>query len=80
MKLVLSSKLIPAIAAACAMLFGPAQAQQNFDKVEIKVEKLSPTTYVLFGAGGNIGVSAGEDALFIIDRDAESGSEILDSS
>ncbi len=51
----------------CALLFGTAHAQQNFDKVEIKTEKLSATTYVLFGAGGNIGVSAGEDALFIID-------------
>ena len=51
----------------CALLPGIAHAQQNFDKVEIKTEKLSPTTYVLFGAGGNIGVSAGEDALFIID-------------
>ena len=49
------------------LLLGTAHAQQNFDKVEIKTEKLSPTTYVLFGAGGNIGVSAGEDALFIID-------------
>ena len=52
---------------ALLLLPGTAHAQQNFDKVEIKTEKLSPTTYVLFGAGGNIGVSAGEDALFIID-------------
>ena len=48
----------------CALLIGGAQAQQNFDKVEIKTEKLSPTTFVLFGAGGNVGVSVGEDALF----------------
>lgn len=40
---------------------------QNFDKTEIKTEKLSPTTYVLFGSGGNIGVSVGEDALFLVD-------------
>ncbi len=55
--------------ASLVMVFGAAaaQAQQNFDKVEIKIEKLSPTTYVLFGAGGNIGVSVGDDALFIID-------------
>ena len=52
---------------ACALLIGGAQAQQNFDKVEIKTEKLSPTTFVLFGAGGNVGVSVGEDALFIVD-------------
>ena len=49
------------------LFVGAAQAQQNFDKVEIKTEKLSPTTDVLFGAGGNIGVSVGEDGLFIID-------------
>ena len=53
--------------AASVLLVSSVQAQQNFDKVEIKTEKLSPTTYVLFGAGGNIGVSVGEDALFIID-------------
>lgn len=52
---------------ACALMLSAARAQQNFDKVEIKTEQLSPTTYVLFGAGGNIGVSVGEDALFIID-------------
>ena len=59
--------LIRSIVVACALLCGTSQAQQNFDKVEIKTEKLSPTTYVLFGAGGNIGVSVGDDALFIID-------------
>ena len=40
---------------------------QNMDKVEIKTEKLSPTTYVMYGAGGNIGVSIGDDAVFLID-------------
>ena len=61
------TKYLTLIAAAFAFSFGIANAQQNFDKVEIKTEQLSPTTYVLFGAGGNIGVSVGEDALFIID-------------
>jgi glyoxylase-like metal-dependent hydrolase (beta-lactamase superfamily II) len=50
-----------------ALLSTAVQAQQNFDKVEIKTEKLSPNTYVLFGAGGNIGVSVGDDALFLVD-------------
>ena len=59
--------LLISIIAASVLLVSSVQAQQNFDKVEIKTEKLSPTTYVLFGAGGNIGVSVGEDALFIID-------------
>ena len=44
-----------------------AQAQQDFSKVEIRAEKLNDTTYMLTGAGGNIGLSVGEDAVFIID-------------
>ena len=59
--------LMSSMFVTCSLWLGPVQAQQNFDKVEIKTEKLSPTTYVLFGAGGNIGVSVGDDALFIID-------------
>ena len=62
-----NNTFVASIFTACALLTNAAHAQQNFDKVEIKTEKLSPTTYVLFGEGGNIGVSVGEDALFIID-------------
>jgi len=32
-----------------------------------RTEKLSDTLYMLVGAGGNIGLSAGEDAVFVID-------------
>jgi glyoxylase-like metal-dependent hydrolase (beta-lactamase superfamily II) len=42
-------------------------SQSRFDTVEIKSEKLSDNVYVLFGAGGNIGVSVGEDGVFVID-------------
>ncbi|WP_299113687.1 MBL fold metallo-hydrolase [uncultured Winogradskyella sp.] len=42
-------------------------SQSRFDKVEIKSEKLSDNVYVLFGAGGNIGVSVGDDGVFVID-------------
>ena len=55
-----------AVAALAAAIATSASAQ-NYDKVEIKTEKLSPTTYVLFGAGGNIGLSIGDDAVFVID-------------
>jgi glyoxylase-like metal-dependent hydrolase (beta-lactamase superfamily II) len=48
--------------AACAAL-----AQQDFSKVEIKATQLSPTTWMLTGAGGNLGLSAGDDATFLID-------------
>ncbi|WP_234969235.1 MBL fold metallo-hydrolase [Winogradskyella jejuensis] len=42
-------------------------SQGRFDTIEIKSEKLSDNVYVLFGAGGNIGVSVGEDGVFVID-------------
>ena len=60
-------RMIAAILFTSTMFLGSAQAQQNFDKVEIRTEKLSPTTYVLFGTGGNIGVSYGEDGTILID-------------
>lgn len=45
----------------------PATAQQDMSKVEIKPEILAPGVAVLFGAGGNIGVSYGEDGTVLID-------------
>jgi len=41
--------------------------QDDFSKVEIKVQKVAEGVYMLEGAGGNIGVSAGEDGIVIID-------------
>lgn len=48
-------------------LASPACAQQDLSKVEIKAEQLAPGVAVLFGAGGNIGVSYGEDGTILID-------------
>ena len=45
----------------------PRAQAQDFSKVEIKTEKLSDTVYMLVGAGGNIGLSIGADAVFVID-------------
>jgi cyclase len=42
-------------------------AQQDFSKVDIKADKLSDTVYMLTGAGGNMGLSVGPDAVFLID-------------
>lgn len=56
-----------ALALAAAALSPQALAQQDFSKVEIQAHKLSETTYMLTGAGGNIGLSVGEDAVFVID-------------
>ncbi len=40
---------------------------QDFNKIEIKAEKLNVTTWMLVGAGGNMALSVGEDAVFLVD-------------
>jgi cyclase len=57
--------LLLALAAGAAT--PAAWAQQDFSKIEISVQKLSDTAYMLVGAGGNVGLSVGPDAVFIID-------------
>ena len=52
---------------AAAVFAAPLSAQQDFSKVEIKSEQLSATTWMLTGAGGNLGLSIGEDATFLVD-------------
>jgi glyoxylase-like metal-dependent hydrolase (beta-lactamase superfamily II) len=44
-----------------------AFAQQDFSKVEVTSEKVAEGVYMLKGAGGNIGLSVGADAAFLID-------------
>lgn len=45
-----------------------AHAQQtDYSKVEIKATKVAGNVYMLEGAGGNIGVSVGDDGLLIVD-------------
>ena len=50
-----------------AFLSPASFAQADYTKVQIKTEKLSATTYMLTGAGGNLGVSVGKDAVFVVD-------------
>ena len=45
----------------------PATAQRSLEGVEIKVEQVAPGVAVLFGAGGNIGLSHGADGNILID-------------
>jgi glyoxylase-like metal-dependent hydrolase (beta-lactamase superfamily II) len=55
-------------AAALAVLAAPLAAQQqDFSKVQIKTTPVAGKVYMLEGAGGNIGVSAGDDGLLIVD-------------
>jgi len=54
---------------ACALSIGAgvASAQQDFSKVEVQAQKVNGNVYMLTGAGGNIGVSAGPDGVLIVD-------------
>jgi len=57
--------LLPAVALAVVVV--PAQAQLQAPQTEVRTEKVAEGIYVLFGNGGNVGVSAGPDGVFIID-------------
>src|SRR6266851_8325226 len=46
---------------------GVIAQDRDFSKVEIKVTKVAGTVYMLTGAGGNIGVSVGDDGIVIVD-------------
>jgi glyoxylase-like metal-dependent hydrolase (beta-lactamase superfamily II) len=49
-------------------LAGPLAAQErDFSKVEVTSAKLAEGVYMLTGAGGNVGVSAGESGVFLVD-------------
>ena len=39
----------------------------DFDKTEIKTEKVTNNLYVLFGVGGNVAVNVGDDGVLIVD-------------
>src|SRR3954469_4106708 len=55
------------IAIIFALALSAAAQQDDFSKVEIKVQKVADGVYMLTGAGGNIGASVGEDGIVIID-------------
>ena len=50
-----------------AALSVAAQQQPDYSKVQIKVQKVNGTVYMLQGMGGNIGASVGEDGIVVID-------------
>ena len=55
---------------ASTVFFGAATgacAQRDFSAVEIKTTEVSNGIYMLQGAGGNIGLSTGDDGAFVID-------------
>ena len=52
---------------AFCVLVARAQAQPNFETVQVQAVPVAGGVYVLTGAGGNIGVSAGDDGVFLVD-------------
>ena len=57
-----------AILVAIQFIAAAAFAQlPDFSKVEIKVQKVADGVYMLQGAGGNIGVSVGDDGFLMVD-------------
>lgn len=55
------------IAIVMAFASPVAVAQQDFSKVVIESQQLAEGIYMLTGAGGNLGVSVGEDGVILID-------------
>ena len=51
----------------CLLFFTTSAIYSQTDEVTIETTKLSDNVYMLVGQGGNIGVSAGDDGVFIID-------------
>lgn len=60
---------ITSVAAHDDLIIGVEKQQQQ--DVTIKTQKVAGNVYVLFGQGGNIGVSAGKDGLLMIDDQFE---------
>lgn len=45
----------------------PCPAQINFDTVQVRTIPVTGNIYMLQGAGGNIGLAIGDDAVFVVD-------------
>ncbi len=50
-----------------AIVSAPIVYGEDFESVQISTQRVSDHIYMLQGKGGNIGVSAGEDGVFLID-------------
>jgi glyoxylase-like metal-dependent hydrolase (beta-lactamase superfamily II) len=61
----MNQKLVLGLAASAIFLASPLSAQRDFSEVEITSEELAPGVAVLFGAGGNMAVSHGEDGTIL---------------
>ena len=55
------------LGAGLALASASVAAQQDFSQVEIVTHQLANNLYYLEGSGGNIGLSVGEDSVFLVD-------------
>lgn len=55
------------IAALFVLACSASFAQQNFDTVKIRAQRITDNVYMLMGSGGNIGLLTGSDGLLMID-------------
>ena len=70
-------RLLPILIGLCAQTNALA-AEDPFAAVEIKSTQVAGTVYMLEGAGGNVGLSIGEDGTLIVDDQfAQLGDKIL---
>jgi len=60
--------MVAAVAAPVLLVVAPSLALgQNFDTVQVTSTKVAGNVHMLVGAGGNIGLMAGDDAAFVVD-------------
>jgi len=64
----------------CLVFTSSLMAQRNYDNVEITTEQLTDNIYVLFGAGGNMGLAVGEEYAYLIDDQFAPLSEKIQSA
>lgn len=59
---------VASVLCVAVLAAGPLDGQgPNPDSVQVRTERLADGMYVLYGAGGNIGLSVGADGAFVVD-------------
>lgn len=56
-----------AVSLAVALNTSLAGAQINFDTIQVRAIPVAGNIHMLQGAGGNIGLAVGDDAVFVVD-------------
>jgi glyoxylase-like metal-dependent hydrolase (beta-lactamase superfamily II) len=59
--------IVFAAAALAALAAVPYAQQQNFDNVDVHIQKAQGNVYMLVGAGGNVTLQAGPEGVLIVD-------------